>query len=221
MRRVLANLAATIFFLAVLLISAGRLNYWQAWLYAAMSLLMNFATLLILRHNPDLAKERSKPGAGTKAWDKRLLGLGLLLTLTLLAIAGLDSGRYHWHPKLSWRWSIFGIILNATGMIVLLLALKENRFFSTVVRIQNDRGQTVCKTGPYHVIRHPGNAGMIIGTIGLPFLFLSIWSTIPALLSIVIIIVRTHLEDNFLKEALEGYRHYQHTTRFRLIPGLW
>lgn len=220
-KRLLIGIATTVFFLAVLLVSAGRLSYWQGWVYAAISLLMNFATQLILRNDPDLVKERSKPGAGAKAWDKGLLGLGLLLTLTTLVVAGLDSGRYHWSPNLSWIWSITGLVLNLTGMSIFLLALKENRFFSAVVRIQNDRKQTVCKTGPYKVIRHPGNAGMIIGTVGFPLLFISVWSTIPVLLSIVILVIRTHLEDNVLKGELEGYPDYQQATRFRLIPGIW
>jgi protein-S-isoprenylcysteine O-methyltransferase Ste14 len=221
MRRLFVNITTTSFFLAVLLISAGRLNYWQAWVYGGMSLLMNVATLLILRQEPGLARERSKPGAGTKAWDKKLLGLGLMLTLAILVIAGLDSGRNHWIPHLSWKWSIFGMVLNCAGMTLFLLALKENRFFSSVVRIQNDRRQIVCRTGPYGVIRHPGNAGMAIGTIGLPFLFMSIWSAIPMLLSVIIVVIRTHLEDMLLQDELEGYCDYQRSTRFRLIPGIW
>ena len=220
-KRLLVSFAATVFFLAVLLISAGRLSYWQGWVYGAIGLLMSFATQLILRNNPDLAKERSKPGAGAKAWDKKLLGLGLLLTLATLVIAGLDSGRYHWSPKLSWIWCVPGLVLNLTGMSIFLLALRENQFFSAVVRIQNDRNQTVCRTGPYKVIRHPGNAGMIIGTMGLPLLFISVWSVIPVLLSAVILVIRTHLEDNVLKDELEGYSGYQQATRFRLIPGMW
>jgi protein-S-isoprenylcysteine O-methyltransferase Ste14 len=220
-KRLLMSIATTVFFLAVLLVSAGHLSYWQGWLYAAISLLMSFATQLILRDNPDLAKERSKPGVGAKAWDKKLLGLGLLLTLTTLVIAGLDSGRYNWSPNLSWIWSIPGLVLNLAGMSIFLLALRENRFFTAVVRIQNDRKQTVCRTGPYKVIRHPGNAGMIVGTMGLPLLFISVWSTIPVLLSVVILVIRTHFEDNMLKEELEGYPGYQQVIRFRLIPGIW
>ena len=106
-------------------------------------------------------------------------------------------------------------------MLLFLLALKENRFFSAVVRIQTDRGHTVCMTGPYRVIRHPGNAGMSLGTAGLPFLFMSAWSAIPVLLSVMIIVIRTHLEDTVLKQELEGYEEYQLMTRFRLIPGMW
>ncbi len=42
-------------------------------------------------------------------------------------------------------------------------AMAVNRFFSSVVRIQADRGQYVVTTGPYAVIRHPGyTAGILI-----------------------------------------------------------
>ena len=51
----------------------------------------------------DLGDCQSRLGAGTKAWDKKLLGLDLLLTLAILVIAGLDSGRFHWSPHLQLR----------------------------------------------------------------------------------------------------------------------
>ena len=221
LRRLFISFAPTFFFLSVLLISAGRLDYWQGWVYAGLSLLMSLATRLILRKDPDLEKERMRPGVGAKTWDKKLLGLGLLLTLAMLVVAGLDSGRYNWYPHLSWIWFTPGVILNLAGMTMFLFALKENRFFSAVVRIQNDRKQTVCKTGLYSVIRHPGNAGMILGTIGLPLLFMSAWCAIPVLLSIIVIVIRTYMEDILLKEELEGYRDYQRITHFRLVPGVW
>ena len=40
-------------------------------------------------------------------------------------------------------------------------AMMANRFFSAVIRIQNDRGHHVVDQGPYAVVRHPGYAGMI------------------------------------------------------------
>lgn len=94
------------------------------------------------------------------------------------------------------------------GMGIFLLALKENRFFSSVIRIQDDRGHTVCSTGPYRHIRHPGNAGMALGTLGIPLLLMSAWSTIPALLLVVVMVVRTSREDLTLQAELAGYRDY-------------
>jgi protein-S-isoprenylcysteine O-methyltransferase Ste14 len=220
-KQFLISLTTTVVFLAILVGSAGHLDYWQAWVYAAMSTVMNLCTRFILRNAPDVAKERAKPGRGAKGWDKALLGLGFLLNLVTLVVAGLDSGRLHWRPQLPWGWSIAGIALSTTGMFIFLLALRENRFFSAVVRVQTDRGHTVCDTGPYSVVRHPGNAAMIIGTIGLPLVFTSAWSGIPALLSSVLLVARTRLEDVALERELLGYRDYQRSVHFRLVPGLW
>jgi len=183
--------------------------------------MMSVLTRLILRKDPELSKERAKPGPGAKAWDKKLLGLGFLLTLVMLVVAGLDAGRYHWNPRLTWPWLVAGLLLSLAGMGIFLLALKENRFFNSVVRIQSDRGHRVCTTGLYRLVRHPGNAGMIIGTLGLPPLLLSAWSAIPALLFIALMVVRTSMEDSALERELGGYSDYQRETRYRLLPGLW
>lgn len=221
MESFLAALLSNLLFLVILLASAGSVNYWPAWVYAAIGVMMNVLTRLILRGDPELVKERAKPGPGAKEWDKKLLGLGLLLTLAMLVTAGLDAGRYHWNPRLTWPWSAAGLLMSLAGMGIFLLALKENRFFSAVVRIQSDRGHTVCASGPYRVVRHPGNAGMIIGALGLPLLFMSAWSAIPAFLSVAIMIARTRMEDSALESELDGYRDYQCATRYRLAPGLW
>jgi hypothetical protein len=95
---------------------------------------MSVLTRLILRRDPELVKERAKPGPGAKVWDKKILGLGFLLTLAMLVIAGFDARRYHWNPRLTWPWSVAGLLLSIVGMGIFLLALKENRFFSAVVR---------------------------------------------------------------------------------------
>ncbi len=221
MNAFLASSAVTAAFLAVLLVSAGRLDYGPAWAYAAIGVLTNAAMRLVLRDRPELARERSKPGSGAEAWDKRLLGVGLLLNVATLVVAGLDGGRLHWTPPVSWGWSACGAAVTVAGSSLFLRAMKENRFFSAVVRVQRDRDHAVCRSGPYRIVRHPGNAGMIVGTLGLPLLFGSAWSAIPALLSGALMIVRTRLEDSVLVERLEGYRDYQRATPYRLVPGIW
>jgi protein-S-isoprenylcysteine O-methyltransferase Ste14 len=221
MKQLISSLIATLVFLLILLLSAGRLDYWQAWVYAAVSVLMSVCTRIALRDAPDVERERSKPGEGTKAWDKSLLGIGLLLNIVTFVVAGLDSGRFHWAPRLTLGWSVAGTVLSVLGMGLFLRALKENRFFSSVVRIQTDRGHTVCTTGPYRWVRHPGYVGMIIGTLAMPLLFTSAWSALPVLLSVIVLVVRTRLEDRTLAAELPGYEDYARSTRYRLIPGLW
>lgn len=221
MRAFLAALAANLVFLAILLVSAGRLTYWSAWVYFGIGVVTNVSMRWALRNDPPLALERSKPGAGAKDWDKKLLGLGLLLTVATLVVAGLDAGRFRWSPRIGWPCLMAGSVISLVAMAIFLAALKENRFFSAVVRIQTDRGHAVCNTGPYRIVRHPGNLGMIVGTVALPLLLLSAWSAIPVALSVTVLVVRTRLEDTMLERELEGYRAYQSTTRYRLVPGVW
>jgi protein-S-isoprenylcysteine O-methyltransferase Ste14 len=220
LRTFLISLAASLVFVAVVLASAGRIDVWQAWVYAGISLALNIAQRVLLRANPELAKERAKPGSDARASDKALLGVGLLLTLAMLATAGLQF-RYLGRPSLSMSWFVVGLALQLVGAFLFLWALRENAFFSAVVRVQADRKQVVCTTGPYRLVRHPGNLGMIIGAAGIPLLFQSTWSCVPAALFVGTLVVRTQLEDRLLAEELDGYVDYQRQTKFRLVPGLW
>lgn len=40
-----------------------------------------------------------------------------------------------------------------------------NKYFSTVVRIQRERGHQVVTDGPYRYVRHPGYAGFVPRTV--------------------------------------------------------
>lgn len=221
MRAFVANLVVTSVFLAILLGSAGRWDFGPAWVYAALGLTTNVMMRLALRGRAELARERAAPGKRSQAWDRHLLGLGALLTLATLVVAGLDAGRCQWSPPLSWGWTAIGACLALAGSATFVLAMRANPFFSAVVRIQHDRGHAVCTKGPYAVVRHPGYAGMIVGTLALPLLFRSAWAIVPVLGSVVVLIVRTRREDALLANELDGYRDYMRQTRWRLLPGVW
>jgi protein-S-isoprenylcysteine O-methyltransferase Ste14 len=141
--------------------------------------------------------------------------------LIMIIVSGLDSGRFHWSPNLHWSLYILAIIITLFGHLIFLIAKRQNKFFSTVVRIQTERGHTVCDTGLYKIIRHPGYFGMIISTLGFPLLLGSIWSIIPVILSISIFVIRTYLEDKTLINELKGYKEYSFKTRYKLIPKVW
>ena len=96
-----------------------------------------------------------------------------------------------------------------------------NKFFSTIVRIQKERGHYVVTGGPYKFVRHPGYTGAIIVSISLPLLLGSVWALIPAMIGDIILIIRTVLEDNTLKKELQGYDEYTRRVPHRLIPGIW
>src|ERR1035437_1202418 len=98
---------------------------------------------------------------------------------------------------------------------------KQNKFFSSTVRIQTNREHIVCETGLYKIVRHPAYLGSIIQSLGFPLLFGSLWSIIPICLSIILLITRTNLEDKTLKNELKGYLEYSNKTRYKIIPYVW
>jgi protein-S-isoprenylcysteine O-methyltransferase Ste14 len=99
--------------------------------------------------------------------------------------------------------------------------LIENRFFSTVVRIQVDRGHVVCDSGPYRIVRHPGYAGIMLALPGMVLALSSMWTLIPAAVALIIAVIRTVLEDQALRDELPGYPDYARRVRYRLIPGIY
>ncbi len=215
------SILGTVFFLLILFISAGRIDYWQGWLYGSINIISTVINSLALYKDKELAEERSEYRAGTKSWDKLILGSLALINIIINIVAGLDSGRYYWSPQLHWSIYLLGTVLILGAEVIFFTAQIQNKFFSSVMRIQTDRGQTVCETGLYKVIRHPGYLGMIISVAGIPLILGSLWCIIPSSLSIILILVRTYLEDKTLINELNGYREYTYNTRYKLIPHVW
>jgi protein-S-isoprenylcysteine O-methyltransferase Ste14 len=215
------SLIGTLFFLLILFISAGRINYWQGWLYASICIISVLLNSFALKNKDELAAERSEVKSGTKSWDKIILGLSAVTLIIAYIVAGLDSGRFQWSPRFHWGINAIGAILILLGEVIFLIAQKQNNFFSSLMRIQTDRGHTVCDTGIYKIIRHPAYFGNIITAIGIPLILGSLWCIIPSSLSIILILVRTCLEDRTLTNELNGYREYTYKTRYKLIPHIW
>src|SRR5690606_20214485 len=134
--------------------------------------------------------------------------------------AGLDK-LLGWTFPFSLQVKIIALAAILLGYGLGTWALVENRFFSGVVRIQTDRGHHVVTTGPYRFIRHPGYAGALLSYLCMPILFDSLWAWIPTLLLVVVLFIRTALEDKTLQTELPGYKEYAQKTRYRLIPGIW
>jgi protein-S-isoprenylcysteine O-methyltransferase Ste14 len=208
-------------FTAILFICAGRINYTQGWIFLSANILATLMNYFAIYKNSELINERSKPGEGSKSWDKLLLGLSALIYVIIIVLAGLDSGRFQRTLDFNWNLSISGVLLTIIGQILFLTARSQNNFFSTMVRIQKERGHVVCDTGLYKIIRHPGYLGMIISLSALPLITTSIWSIIPTLIAIILLLMRTSLEDKTLINELDGYVEYTRKTRYKLIPLVW
>jgi protein-S-isoprenylcysteine O-methyltransferase Ste14 len=205
------------------LLMSGQWDWWQAWFYFLVNLIGFIVSRLIAsRRHPDLIVERSQylSHPNPETWDKRLSPLLGLSGGLIPLVAGLDA-RFGSRLQLGLPLVILAAIIILIGYVIGSYALIENRFFSGMVRIQSERGQHVITSGPYRWVRHPGYAGAVLTYIATPLLFESGWTVLPVISTIIIIIVRTALEDRTLKEKLEGYQAYAHKVPYRLFPGLW
>jgi len=207
-----------------LFVAAGRLNWVMGWVCTGVSLGSAVVSRVIAaRRNPELLAERGRAleAADVQGWDRLLLVLvGLVGPLATSIVAGLDQ-RFGWPPQVPLALQLVALTLMILGSLLATWAMVENKFFSAVVRIQKDRGQTVVTTGPYRFVRHPGYAGGLIAYLAMPFMLDALWMLIPALVIVTGIIVRTSLEDKTLQEGLDGYEDYAQRVRYRLLPGVW
>jgi protein-S-isoprenylcysteine O-methyltransferase Ste14 len=208
----------------VLLVCGGDIGWWQAWVYSLLFVAAGIGgRLWAERRNPGLLAERQniEKMQSAEAWDKILAPLmALSLSFPLVIVAGLDH-RFGWSPVFPLWLIVLGFILIALGYAFAAWALVENRFFSTTVRIQTDRGHVVCDSGPYRIVRHPGYAGNIPPLLGIVLALGSVWTLIPAMVALIITVIRTTLEDRTLQDELPGYRDYARRVRYRLIPGIF
>ena len=199
-------------------LAAGTLRWPWAWTYIAIFVLVLAINLLVLP--AELIAERGRAKPNVKPWDRKLTAAMLAFTLLLLVVAGLDR-RFGWtapYPTWVHAAALIGWI---AGQALVTWSMTANRFFSTMVRIQGDRGHAVASTGPYRYVRHPGYVGISLFTFFIPLVLGSWWALLPALAVVAVLVVRTALEDRTLHAELAGYSDYAQQTRRRLIPGLW
>jgi protein-S-isoprenylcysteine O-methyltransferase Ste14 len=209
---------------ALLFISAGTLDWPMAWVYVILSLVSVIGSRLIAwKLNPDLLRERARyaEAESTKAWDRILSPLvGIYLPMLGMVVAGLDR-RFGWSPGVPAGGQFLALLLVAFTYEIAVWAIVVNPFFSAVARVQSERGQQVVTSGLYRWVRHPAYAGSVLASVALPFMLEALWALIPSLVMIVVLVIRTRLEDRMLVEELEGYRAYARQTPFRMMPGVW
>lgn len=208
--------------LTVLFISAGKLNWIRGWMYAAIVVIYWVSSMAVLaRVNPETLNARSNiVRKGTKGFERVWIIIYPILTFANLVVVGFDAVRFQW-SSMPFLLSILGIVLFIPACIVGTWAMCVNKFFEWTVRIQNDRHQYICTTGPYRIIRHPGYSSQIISLLAYPFILGSWWGFVLSGILAILIVFRTELEDRLLQNELKGYRDYAAQVRFRLIPFIW
>lgn len=206
---------------ALLFGGAGTLGWTWGWLYLAIYAASVAVNAWFMRRRPELVAERGRPADSMARWDRALSSLWAIAAfIALPLVAGLDA-RLGWTGQIDVAWHLLGALVFATGLGLFGWGMVTNAYFSTVARIQEDRGQQVCRSGPYRFVRHPGYAGTILQSLGAPLLLGSLVALLPGLVAIVSITLRTAFEDRMLQAGLPGYADYAREVRYRLAPRIW
>jgi protein-S-isoprenylcysteine O-methyltransferase Ste14 len=220
---VLALIAEFAVFAALLFGSAGTVLWTAGWVF--MAIFFGFAlgiTLWVGREDPGLLAERlSSPiQRGQPHWDKVFVAPLLLLFVVWLILMPLDAVRFGWSEVPGWLQ-----ILGASGLVlsfyVIFLTFRENSYLAPVVKLQEERGQSVVSTGPYRYVRHPLYASMFLFFPGSALLLGSWWGLLLCPVLLGLLVWRTSLEDRMLMNELAGYDEYARDVRYRLIPHIW
>ncbi len=205
-----------------LFLAAGTLAWSAGWAF----LILYFGSLAsgmlwLSRHNPALLKERmalSHPGQ--KAWDKVLFPLLYVFFISWLILMSLDAVRFHWSLVPLWL-QIAGVLLLLCSFYLIYRTSRENSYLSPLVRLQEDRGQTVISTGPYQYVRHPMYSAFLIFILGTALLLGSWYGLLAGLLLIILFGWRAVLEERTLRDELQGYAAYMTQVKYRLVPYVW
>lgn len=221
---ILKSIAGLVFLLAVLglvlFVSAGTLDFWQAWVYLAdFGICTLLITLYLMQYDQKLLASRvaAGPVAETQKSQQVIQSLASLFFILLFIIPGLDH-RYHWSnvPSIV---SLIGDLMVALGLYFVFRVFKENSYTSATIEVKDE--QKVISTGPYSLVRHPMYAGASVLLIFTP-IALGSWIGVPfALPVILVVVVRLLEEEKFLAANLAGYDTYRQKVRYRLVPGVW
>jgi protein-S-isoprenylcysteine O-methyltransferase Ste14 len=217
-RRVVQVVIQYLFLGVILFVSAGSVAWSWGWVYLGAGVVILAINLIVLPR--EVVAERGIERDEVKPWDRRITMISIIPTLAVPVVAGLDY-RFGWTAGIPDAVHLIGLLLFVLGSLLFTWAMASNKFFSKSVLVQLERDHTVAESGPYRFIRHPGYSGYITFTVGTPLLLGSLWGLIPSLFSASLLVLRTRLEDETLKQELNGYRDYALSVHYRLLPGVW
>lgn len=206
-----------IILLLIILVSAGTLIYWQAYLYITIIVVpMIFVLCYFLRNDPNFLERRTR--AKEKEKDQNIIQIIFsFIFLSGFGIPGFDK-RYGWSDVPVYLVLIADIVI-LLGYILIFFVFKQNSFASRTVEVERD--QKVISTGLYSFVRHPMYIGVIIMFMPTPIALGSYWGLIPMATIPIALVFRIKNEEKVLRKNLPGYNEYCEKTKYRLLPYLW
>jgi protein-S-isoprenylcysteine O-methyltransferase Ste14 len=210
-------------FAALLFVPAGTLLWPAGW--AFMALFFGFTLAMVLwlaREDPELLAERmSSPiQRGQPLWDKVFVAALTLLFLAWLIVMPLDAVRFGWSEVPGWL-QFLGALGVVLSFYLMFLTFRENAYLAMVVKLQEQRGQSVVTTGPYRYVRHPMYSSVFLFLPAVALLLGSWWGLLLCVVLLGLLVWRIPLEERMLENGLAGYEEYERNVRYRLIPRVW
>jgi protein-S-isoprenylcysteine O-methyltransferase Ste14 len=210
-------------FAALLFVPAGTLLWPAGW--AFMALFFGFTLAMVLwlaREDPELLAERmSSPiQRGQPLWDKVFVAALTLLFLAWLIVMPLDAVRFRWSEVPGWL-QFLGALGVVLSFYLMFLTFRENAYLALVVKLQEQRGQSVVTTGPYRYVRHPMYSSVFLFLPAVALLLGSWWGLLLCVVLLGLLVWRIPLEERMLENGLAGYEEYERNVRYRLIPRVW
>jgi protein-S-isoprenylcysteine O-methyltransferase Ste14 len=208
---------------ALLFVCAGTLLWPAGW--AFLALFFGFALAIVLwlaSKEPELLQERmSSPMQREQPlWDKVFVVAVMVLFVAWLILMPLDAVRFGWSDVPGWL-QILGALGVVLSFYIMFLTFRENAYLALVVKVQEERGQSVVSTGPYRYVRHPMYASTLLFFPG-SALLLGSWLGLKFCVVLLGLLVwRIPLEERMLENGLDGYDEYERKVRYRLIPRVW
>jgi protein-S-isoprenylcysteine O-methyltransferase Ste14 len=202
-----------------LFLAAWTLAYWQAWLYLGLQLTTMMGTNLYLeKHHPDLLEGRLRLAekGETERTQAIVIRLLRIASLALLVWAGLQHRLGTMGP--AWL-SVVGAVIYLAGVGLVVATMRANTYTASVIEVVP--GQSVTRTGPYRLVRHPMYSGFFVIGLGTPLVLGAPIVELIVLPMLVLLAVRILAEERFLLEHLTGYREYSEDVHARLVPGVW
>ncbi len=201
----------------IFFVTAGTLQYWQAWIYLGILFIpMLVAFIYLLKNNPDLLERRMRMRETEKP-QKLIIVLSIFAFFLAFIIPGLDH-RFGW-SAVPMAAVIAADIIALAGYSIFFLVMKENTYASRVIEVE--KNQKVISTGPYAVVRHPMYLGGLLMYLFSPIALGSFWAVIAFLPLPALFIFRILNEEHVLAKELPGYIEYMERVKYRLIPFVW
>lgn len=200
---------------AIIFLAAGRWDLPAVW--GILGVLTCFCLAVAAVADPGMVRERANPGPGNR--DRLTRPLGAVLLLGHWILAGLDA-RFGW-SRVPWEVQMVGVVGYAAALVCVFWAMRANPFYSSVVRVQSDRGHHPVEVGPYRFVRHPGYAGTITGMFAAALALGSWLAMLPLVVFFGVFVRRLLLEDRMLRSELPGYAEYAQRVRSRLIASVF